>query len=137
MLGAAAGEGVNTQLPGDRHSCQIISGRDNWQGNKMIVLITQLRDCLISTVSLEYLRASQRWSRDGVNGKEKALTKDAVTKREIKKPFILHKCSVLRLSFSRVAGTFATHAFKASKSEMPLKHAYHNIPHATTGTMPA
>ena len=27
MLGAAAGEGVNTQLPGDRHSCQIISGR--------------------------------------------------------------------------------------------------------------
>ena len=35
-------------------------------------------------MSLEYLRASQRWSRDGVNGKEKALTKDAVTKREIK-----------------------------------------------------
>ena len=27
VLGAAAGEGVNTQLPGDRHSCQIISGR--------------------------------------------------------------------------------------------------------------
>ena len=27
VLGSAAGEGVNTQLPGDRHSCQIISGR--------------------------------------------------------------------------------------------------------------
>ena len=27
VLGMAAGEGVNTQLPGDRHSCQIISGR--------------------------------------------------------------------------------------------------------------
>ena len=27
VLGAAAGEGVNTQLLGDRHSCQIISGR--------------------------------------------------------------------------------------------------------------
>ena len=27
VLGAAAGEGVNTQLPGDHHSCQIISGR--------------------------------------------------------------------------------------------------------------
>ena len=27
VLGAAVGEGVNTQLPGDRRSCQIISGR--------------------------------------------------------------------------------------------------------------
>ena len=27
VLGTAAGKGVNTQLPGDRHSCQIISGR--------------------------------------------------------------------------------------------------------------
>ena len=69
----------------------------------MIVLITQLqlRDCLISTVSLEYLRASQRWSRDGVNGKEKALTKDAVTKTGNKKPFISHK---VRFSVSHLAG---------------------------------
>ena len=27
VLGVAAGEGVNTQLLGDRRSCQIISGR--------------------------------------------------------------------------------------------------------------
>ena len=27
VLGTAAGEGMNTRLPGDRHSCQIISGR--------------------------------------------------------------------------------------------------------------
>ena len=50
----------------------------------MIVLITQLRDCLISTVSLEYLRASQRLRPGGVNGKEKAPEKDAVKKSERK-----------------------------------------------------
>ena len=66
----------------------------------MIVLITQLRDCLISTVSLEYLRARQRWSWDGVNGKEKALKKEAVTKREIR-TFYSAQRSVLRLPGGR------------------------------------
>ena len=41
----------------------------------------------ISTVSLEYLRASQRWIRDGGNGKKKALQKDVVTKGKIKPLF--------------------------------------------------
>ena len=39
VLGAAAGEGVNTQLPGDRHSCQIISGRTIGRVIRQLVLL--------------------------------------------------------------------------------------------------
>ena len=66
----------------------------NWQGNKIIVLITQLRDCLISTVSLEYLGASQRWIRGGVRGKEKARRKDAFRENGEIKTFYFTQRSV-------------------------------------------
>ena len=56
-------------------------------------------------MSLEYLGASQRWIRDGVKGKEKALRKDAVKLKGKIKPFISHDVRFLRLSFSWVAGT--------------------------------
>ena len=58
---------------------------------------------------------------DDVNGKEKALKKD--TKREIK-TFYFTQRSVLCLSFSGVAGTFATVIYSHLYGNMYVQYIY-------------
>ena len=65
-------------------------------------------------MSLEYLRASQRWIRGGDwEGKSpgKIAGKETRNKKQ-NKTFYFAQTFVLSLSFSRVAGTFATVIFK-------------------------